>query len=68
VSRPRGQQLRMNVRLYLVCSDGWPQMQVQAATRAAAKYQLFKLAREAGYYVRFSDFLKRGWSARELRR
>ena len=42
-------------------------MQVQAASPAAAKYQVFKLAREAGYFTRFRDFLARGFTAREMR-
>ena len=61
-------QLRLNVRLYLVRAQGYPVMQVQAATPAAAKYQVFKLAREAGYFAHFRQFLSRGFTARELRR
>jgi hypothetical protein len=68
----RGQQFRLDVRLYIVRADGWEEVRVQAKTAAAAKYQVFKLAREAGYYrdprSGFRDFLERGWSARELRR
>jgi hypothetical protein len=68
----RGQQLTLNVRYYLVRADGFCEMRVQAANAAAAKYEVFKLAREAGYFSdarsAFRDFLERGWIAREMRR
>ena len=67
-----GRQLKLNVRYYLVRADGFCEMRVQAATAAAAKWQVFKLAREAGYFSDqrsgFRDFLARGWTASELRR
>jgi hypothetical protein len=72
MSKSRGQQLRMDVRLYLVAADGFCEMRVQAANPAAAKWKVFKLAREAGYYScsrsGFRDFLARGWKAREVGR
>lgn len=61
-------QLTLNVRLYRVGVSGWPDMQVQAPTPAAARWQIFKLAREAGYFCRFRDFLARCVFVRELRR
>jgi hypothetical protein len=68
----RAKQLTLEVRLYLVRADGFCEMRVQAKTPAGAKWQVFKLAREAGYYSNarsgFRDFLARGWFARELRR
>jgi len=68
----RPQQLSLNVRLYLVRADGFSEMRVQAKTAAAAKWQVFKLAREAGYFSdqrsAFRDFLARGWTASAVRR
>jgi hypothetical protein len=70
--KSKGLQLALDVRLYLVRADGFCEMRVQAASPAAAKWQIFKLAREAGYFSDsrsgFRDFLARGWIARELRR
>jgi hypothetical protein len=68
----RGKQLTLGVRLFLVRADGWAEVRVQAKSPAAAKYQVFKQAREAGYYrdprSGFRDFLARGWVARDLGR
>lgn len=67
----RDKQLMLCVRLYTVRCAGFGDIQVQAGTPAAAKYQVFKKAREAGFFNRvggFRDFLSRGWSAREVRR
>ena len=68
----RAKQLTLGVRLYLVRADGFCEMRVQARTPAGAKYQVFKLAREAGYFSSsrggFRDFIDRGWVARELAR
>jgi hypothetical protein len=57
------------VRMYLVRCDGWADSEIQAQTAAAAKYQVYKRAREAGYFREgFRDFLSRGFQAREVRR
>jgi len=64
----RGQQLNLNVRFYRVGVRGFPDMQVQAPSRSAAKYQIFKLAREAGYFTKMRDFLSRVSTVREVRR
>jgi hypothetical protein len=61
-------QLRLNVRFYRVAVQGFPDAQIQAANRAAAKWQVFKSLREAGYVAGFRDFLRRGVKAREVRR
>lgn len=61
-------QLRLDLRIYRVGVSGWPVMQVQAPTPAAAKWRIFKLGREAGYFVKFRDFLPRCVSVREERR
>jgi hypothetical protein len=61
-------QLRLNVRYYLVRLPGFPEMLIQAPTRAAARYGIFKRAREAGYFAHFRQFLARGCSVREVRR
>lgn len=63
-----GQQLRLDVRLFLVKADGFCDLQIQAASAPAAKYQAFKMGREAGYFPRFRDFLNWGFTAEELRR
>lgn len=66
----KGQQLQLDVRLYLVRADGFCEERVQAKTAAAAKYQIYKRAREAGYFADprsgFRDFLARGFTASEL--
>ncbi|WKA31624.1 hypothetical protein [Bradyrhizobium roseum] len=64
-------QLRLAVRWYVVRCDSLGEIELQAGTAAAAKYQAFKRAREAGYFQHrggFRDFLGRGWIVRELRR
>lgn len=68
MSKPRGQQLRLDVRFYLVGVRGFGDIQVQASTPAAAKYSVFKLAREAGYFSRMRQFLPRVAGVREVRR
>lgn len=68
----RRKQLQLAVRWFRVRCDGFVDVDVQAATPSAAKYQVFKRAREAGYFAdsrsAFPDFLARGFTARELRR
>ena len=61
-------QLRLDVRFYRVGISGFPEIKVQAGNRSAAKWQVFRLAREAGYFTRFSDFIARVVYAREVRR
>lgn len=61
-------QLRLNVRFYRVGVAGFPDMQIQAPTPAAARWAVYKLAREAGYFARFRDFLARCSFVREVRR
>lgn len=63
-----GQQLRLDVRLYLVGVLGYGDIQVQASTPAAAKYSVFKLAREAGIFTKLRPFLARVAGVREVRR
>ena len=70
--KAKTKQLRLAVQIYLVRADGFCDERVQALTAAGAKYQIFKRAREAGYFgdlrSGFRDFLAKGWTARELRR
>lgn len=70
--RTRSQQLSLPVRLYRVQCDGFADVEVTAATAPAAKYQVFKRAREAGYFrdprSAFRDFLERGFTVRAVRR
>ncbi len=62
-------QLRLNVRMYLVRGQGLGDLEVQAATPAEAKFEVFRRARSAGYFPNgFQDFLTRRVTARELRR
>lgn len=62
-------QSRMAVRLFTVTSEFWPETVVQAASPAAAKYALFKRAREAGYSPQsFREFLRQNIKVREVRR
>lgn len=72
MSKRKNKQLLLDVRLYRVRCDGFTELEIQARTAAAAKYQVFKKAREAGYFADhrsgFRDFLQRGWTAREVRR
>jgi len=74
VTRQKVRQLSLNVRLFNVRADGLWEVKIQATSAAAAKYEYFKLAREAGYvrpgsYLsRFRDFLDRGIKAVELHR
>ena len=70
----RPKQLTLGVRLYTVRADGYDEMRVQAKTPAGARYQVFKLARDAGWFrdersrSGFRRFLDKGWSVREMRR
>lgn len=64
----RGQQLRLAVRYYRVGVRGFGDIQIQATTRAAAKYGVFKMAREAGYFTTMRHFLSRVAGVREVRR
>ena len=68
MTRAKNTQLRLDVRFYLVRLPGFPEMQIQAPSRAAAKYGIFKRAREAGYFLHFRQFLSRGCLVREMRR
>jgi len=72
MSRSKNRQLLLDVRLYRVRCDGWIEIDIQARTAAAAKYQVFKKAREAGFFSDprsgFRDFLTRGFHASEVRR
>jgi hypothetical protein len=65
-------QLSLPVRLYRVSCDGYVDMEIQALTAGGAKFEVFRRAREAGYFsdrrTGFRDFLNRGWTAREVRR
>jgi hypothetical protein len=67
----RHKQLTLPIRTFRVRCDGFGDVEVQAATASGAKYQVFKRAREAGYFAdprsAFRDFLSRGWVAREVR-
>lgn len=68
MSRPV--QLTLNVKLFVVSCGGFGDIKVQAQSSAAAKYQIFKRAREAGFFEgpwAFREFLHKGWRARELR-
>lgn len=61
-------QLRMAVRIFTVTAECWPEARVQAATPAAAKYALFKKAREAGYFPQgFREYLRQNIKVREVR-
>ncbi len=61
-------QLRMAVRLFAVTSEFWPETTVQAASPAAAKYALFKRARETGYFpAGFREYLRQSIKVREVR-
>lgn len=66
--KARGTQLTLNVRLYRVGVRGFGDFQIQAPTPAAAKFGVFKLAREAGYFTELGHFLKRVAGVREVRR
>jgi len=61
-------QLRLNVRYYKVGVRGFGDIQIQAATPAAAKYGVFKMAREAGYFTNMRRVPSRVAGVRELRR
>lgn len=63
------QQLRLNVRFYLVRGDGLGDLQIQARSPSAAKFEVYRRARSAGYFPKgFRDFLARHVTAAELRR
>lgn len=67
--RRRPKQLSLNARFYRVDCGRFGEIEIQAATPAAAMYQIFKKAREAGFFYRpsgFRDFLAEGWKAREI--
>jgi hypothetical protein len=57
---------------YIVRCDAYGECRVEAKGPAAARYQVFKQAREAGYFrdnrTGFRDFLSKGWTTREVRR
>nr|WP_311538550.1 hypothetical protein [uncultured Bradyrhizobium sp.] len=62
-------QLRLNVRFYRVEIPGLDPIDEQAPTRAAAKWQVYKRAKAAGFFRDgFRSFLSRRISVRELRR
>ena len=68
----RPKQRSLHVRRYIVRAYGFINTEVQASTTAGAKYQAFKLAREAGYFndrkTGFREFLTQGVTAREISR
>lgn len=64
-------QLMLDVRMYVMNCGPFGAVEVQAGTRSAAKYQVFKKAREYGYFNHaggFREFLSRDWHLMELRR
>lgn len=61
-------QLSLPVRLYRVSCDGYADFEIQALTPGAAKFEVFRRAREFKSHLSFRDFLNRGWKAREVRR
>lgn len=61
------EQLRLAIRRYVV-RDNHVEVEVQAATPASAKYELFKRLRTAGYCRNFQEYLQRSPIARELKR
>jgi hypothetical protein len=66
----RRRQLQLAVRIYCVCCDGFGEIEIQAGTAGAAKYEVFRRARDAGFFRgphAFRDFLHCGWTARERR-
>ncbi|MGJ4928115.1 hypothetical protein ACQR1I_16710 [Bradyrhizobium sp. HKCCYLS2038] len=70
MQRKKPQQLMLDVRMYVMNCGPFGAVEVQAGTRSAAKYQVFKQAREAGYFDKpngFREFLSRGWHLMELR-
>ncbi|MBB5051098.1 hypothetical protein HNQ36_001052 [Afipia massiliensis] len=69
MSRRNKNQLRLPIRRYSVRADSF-EADIQAATPAAAKYELFKRLREAGYFKGddFREFVRRSPTARELLR
>lgn len=62
-------QLMLDVRMYSVRADGY-EAEIQAGTPAAAKFELYRRLREAGYFKEsgFRAFLERMPVAWELRR
>lgn len=68
----KARQLRLDVTLFVVRSDGFVDRRIQARSAAAAKFEVFRQLREAGYFSDraggFRDFLSRGWSVYEVRR
>jgi hypothetical protein len=62
------QQLSLDVRLFLVRVDGFPDVAIQAPTKAAARYEVYRRGRAAGYFVNgFADFLTKVKVARNVR-
>lgn len=60
---------QLPTRLFRVRCGDYGDFDIQATTAAAAKYQVFKKAREAGLFNSrqgFRDFLSRGWNARDV--
>lgn len=69
MSRRDPNQLSLDVRRYVVRCKGLDPCPVYAPNRAAAKYQAFTKAREAGYFPDgFEAFLANGVTARADRR
>ncbi len=58
MSRRNKNQLALAIRRFAVRADGF-EANIQAATPAAAKYELYKRLREAGYCGDFRDFVHR---------
>ncbi len=68
MKRAHRSQLRLAIRLYAVRTENFEAV-IQAGTPAAAKYELYKRAREAGYFKEgFKQFLDRQPVVVELRR
>lgn len=68
MTKSKSPQLLLDVRLYRVGVRGYGDIQVQAPSPAAAKYRVFKLAREAGVFNQMRRFLARVTGVREVRR
>lgn len=60
-------QLRLPIRRFAVRAEGF-ESDIQAATPAAAKYELYKRLRAKGYCGDFRDFVHRLPTVRELMR
>jgi len=62
-------QLSLPVRMYRVSCGEFGDIDITAGTAAAARYEIYRRAHEAGFFRKgFRDFLSRKWPARALRR